>query len=93
MGICVIFSGISDLANHRLNKVQEYFCGVCFKASEKKDEETLHHKKTMVLAMFYILFINLMGAIAFKYIEGWSWITAFYFAVETSTVREHFEIS
>lgn len=89
MGIGVIFSGISDLANHRLNKVQDYFCGACFKSSEKKDEETLHNKKTMVLAIFYILFINLLGAIAFKYIEDWSWITAFYFAVETSTVIKH----
>ena len=49
-------------------------------------EMYIHPRKRLLLAGSCLLICILIGAIVLKYNENWTFITALYYAIETSTV-------
>ena len=86
--IGVIFSGISDLIHNHITWLQN----LCCKSSSVQVAEDImvgdiyHFRKQLFGFIAVLISWAVFGAIILKYNEDWSWITSFYYMVQTTTV-------
>jgi flagellar biosynthesis protein FlhB len=84
-GIFGVFSVITEaFVSYFLTKVEENFI-----EDTSNGELLIQQKKKMAFALFYLLLVLFTGAVFFTIHEKWSFIAAFYFAVQTSTVSQY----
>lgn len=84
----VVFSGISDFFHSHIYWLRKYVCN--------NDTETIHedivigdifrYRRQLTFYCTLMLLWTIIGACVMKYNEDWSWIAAFYFVAETSSV-------
>eukprot|EP00981_Chlorochromonas_danica_P008281 scaffold2084_cov170-Ochromonas_danica.AAC.7 len=83
IGIYFVFSFISDFVNSNLNFAAS-LVKVKLKSQDLKADYQFNFR-LMCLNMFSIVVTVMIGAVILCGLEDWSFITALYFAVETST--------
>lgn len=87
--IGIIFSGISDLIHNHITWLQT----VCCKSSSQQVAEDIvigdiyHYRKQLVWYLMILLSWIMIGSVVLKYNEEWTWVTAIYYMVQTTTVR------
>ncbi len=88
VGVYVVFSGISDFFHSHIYWLRKYVC------SNDSDtiQEDIHngdifrYRRQLIIYCTCLLLWTIIGACVMKYNEDWSWIAAFYFVAETSSV-------
>ena len=83
-GIFFVFGGIADIINSSLQEIRERNAKT--KAPLDSDEAYVQLKWRMLYTGLGVVGLLFFGAFMFMALEGWTFIKAFYFAVETSTV-------
>jgi voltage-gated potassium channel len=88
IGIFVIFAGINDFIYNNLSLLRNYLCkSTSLQVSEDLAIGDLYfYRKQLIRYITLLCFLLIFAAIVLKYNEQWTWITAFYFVVETSSV-------
>lgn len=82
IGVFFVFGGISQVITARLEQLE-----LSMKKQHRQDggEEYKLHRRRFILILLSIVGTLFIGAFAFMGLEGWTFVKAFYFAVETST--------
>lgn len=83
-GVYFIFFGINDLITHRMNNMKRRGVG---------SEKIVVSRKRFIFNVLAIISILLAAAFTLMALEGWSFITALYFVVQTTAVRYIFSMS
>jgi hypothetical protein len=83
-GALVIFAGISSYLNEGIIRMNTFLAKSV--TSRLKRTEVLFQRR-VVLSVIWMLTCALFGALIFQQLEGWSYITALYFVVQTMMVR------
>ena len=76
-GVYFIFFGINDLITHRMNNMKRRGVG---------SEKIIVSRKRFILNVVAIISILIGAACTLMALEGWSFITALYFVVQTTAV-------
>lgn len=88
VGIFILFAGIHDFIYNNLYLLRNYLC----KSTTKQVSEDLasgdifQFRKQLLRCIGFIALMIVVSAIFIKFNEDISWISAFYFIVETTTV-------
>ena len=88
VGICFVFAGISDFFYDKMSAVRQTLCRrtVDQVAEDITIGDFYYYRRRLTASFVLFILLIIIGALVLKYNEGWSWITAFYFVVETSSV-------
>lgn len=89
IGIFVVFGGINEVINDALTHYRAEKNKKLAKTAPKLDPAEVYasHRRQLIITCSLIVGLLFIGAFAFMGLEGWSFIKALYFAVETSTVK------
>lgn len=82
-GVLVIFSSMSTILSSGVSKLNKFLSKSV--ASRLKRTEKLFQRR-LLFSVLYLALCAFLGAVTFQGLEGWSFITALYFVVQTSTV-------
>lgn len=88
-GIFVIFAGIKDFIHNNLPVLRDFLFCKSFSQQVTEDLEIgdfYHYRKRLVLYTVLLSLWIIIGSIAVKENEEWTWIEALYFMIETSSV-------
>lgn len=85
VGVLVIFSSMINILRSGLLKLNKFLARSM--ASRLKRTEKLFQRRLWV-SVFWLAVCVFLGAAIFHSLEGWSFITALYFVVQTSTVLQ-----
>lgn len=82
-GVVAVFSTMSSFLNAGVKKLNIYLAKSVTKRLKKTE---LLFQQRLYFSILWIVLCAFLGAIILQYSEGWSFITSFYFIVETITV-------
>jgi hypothetical protein len=88
IGIFFVFAGIKDFIHNNLSFLRDFFCKRTSQqvAEDFQVYDVYHNRRRMYFYVALMVVLLIIGAITLKNTEDWTWIEAFYFAVETSAV-------
>lgn len=76
-GVYFVFAGINEVIAHRMEAIRK----------QHKREKVKASRQRFIINVMGILLILIVGSSIFMALEGWTFITSLYFAVQTTTVR------
>lgn len=82
-GVLAIFSNMITILNSGVTKLNKFFAKSV--ASRLKRTEKLFQRR-LLFSVLWLALCAFLGAATFQGLEGWSYITALYFVIQTSTV-------
>lgn len=84
-GVFVIFSSMSGILNAGIVKLNKFLAHRV--TSQLKRTELLFQRR-LIFSIIWIVLCVFIGACIFQALEGWSYITALYFVMQTIMVRK-----
>jgi hypothetical protein len=79
-GVYFVFAGVNEVIALHMEYVMKRDTGT-------SGERYLATRRRFVVNIIVIILTLFIGAFTFMGLEGWSFITSLYFAIETTTVR------
>jgi hypothetical protein len=81
-GVYFVFAGLNEVIAMHMEYVMKRDTGT-------SGERYLATRRRFVINIFVIILTLFIGAFSFMALEDWTFITALYFAIETTTVGTH----
>jgi hypothetical protein len=82
-GVYFVFAGINEIMTDHLEKIKEM---VKQHSQNTAGANYVSTKNRLILNVIAIILVLFLAALTFMSLEGWTFITSLYFAIETSTV-------
>jgi hypothetical protein len=83
LGVIVVFAWVSDYIREGIMRMNKFLARRL--TGQLKRADVLFQRRAM-LSVFWVVLCALLGALVFQGLEGWTYITAVYFVVQTMMV-------